>query len=778
MQLKSISHFFQAFLLFTAVSSCVLFAQETPPVTVEQEANGIVVHNGTETLHLTACGGSVIHVVAGPGDPQSASPDQPWIVNPCKPDHLDIQRSTSAVTVSTPQLKVIIALDNATLVFKDANGKTLLEEDKRQPRRYVPDEINGEKVYHVSDRFLPDAAEGLYGLGQHQNGVFNYRGTVVELAQANTDVAVPLLVSTNGYGIFWNTASRAWFDNRFARELKLSSEAANAIDYYFFYGPEIDEIVHHYRHLTGHAPLFGEWAYGFVQSKDRYTSAQQLLNIAGEYRSHHVPLDLIVQDWFWWKHQGDPEFSSAYLAPYPDVPKALRELHDEHIHAMISAWAVLDPKSNTYQQMKQRNLLIPGTTDYDATNPAARDLYWNLLIGKLFAQGWDGFWLDSSEPEGINGVSDAVLDDKHLFIGNGARYTNIFPLLHTGNVYDHWRKTTDQKRVFLLTRSAFAGQQRNAAVTWSGDIFSTFLSFQRQIPAGLNFAVSGIPYWTTDIAGYAPARDTHDPSYQELYTRWYQFGAFCPIFRTHGHRANNENEVFSYGPMTPILIDYDKLRYRLMPYIYSLAWRVTNSDYTIQRPLIMDWRTDEKVRNIGDQFMFGPSILVNPVTIEGAKSRWLYLPPSPAWYDFWTGEKLQGDQRIEAQAPIERIPLYVRAGAIIPMGPEIEYATQKPDTPVELRIYRGADGSFDLYEDAGDTYAYEKGAHAVIPIRWNDANHMLTLEPRQGQYDGMEKEMTFRIVLVDAHHGTGEQISPTAAREVKYAGNSVSLTLP
>jgi alpha-D-xyloside xylohydrolase len=305
------------------------------------------------------------------------------------------------------------------------------------------------------------------------------------------------------------------------------------------------------------------------------------------------------------------------------------------------------------------------------------------------------------------------------------------------------------------------------------------MTFARQIPAGLNFAVSGIPYWTTDIAGYGwpLERDTRDPSYQELYTRWYEFGAFCPIFRTHGHRSNDTNEVFSYGPQTRTLISYDKLRYRLLPYIYALAWRVTSEDYTMQRPLVMDWRTEEAVRDIGDQFMFGPSILVNPVTTEGATSRFVYLPAAEAWYDFWTGEKLKGGQRILAPAPLDRIPLYVRAGSILPMGPEIEYAGEKPDAPLELRIYRGADGSFNLYEDEGDSYRYEKGAHAVTPMRWDDAKGMLTIGAREGSYPGMVAARSFRVVLVDASHGIGGNVAAVAGNEIRYEGKEVRLVV-
>jgi alpha-D-xyloside xylohydrolase len=749
-------------------------------VTVERQPSGVIVHNGAETMHIVVCGPDLIHVVVGPGNPAGASPATPWIANPCAPQAFAFQSDDKAATVSTAKLHVHIDLKNAALRFEDTAGSELLQEfGNRQPRNYVAAEVNGEKLYHVSDRFLADPLEGIYGLGQHQSGVFDYRGAVIELAQANTNVAVPFLVSTKGYGLLWNTASRSLFDNRFFLEMKLTANAADAIDYYFVYGPEMDQIIHRYRDLTGHAPLYGRWAYGFVQSKDRYKSAKELLDVAQEYREQHVPLDFIVQDWFWWKLQGDPEYNDDYLKPWPDVPDALRRLHAEHMHAMISVWAKMDPRSENWREMKQRGLVVPDTDIYDATNPAARDFYWDHLMGRKFAEGWDGFWLDSSEPEIWDGFSDGSLDEKQLHIGNGARYTNVFPLLHSGGVYDHWRKATDEKRVFILTRSAFLGQQRNATTVWSGDVIGTWMSFRRQIPAGLNFEVSGLPYWTTDIAGYGwpYERDTRDPSYQELYTRWFEFGVFCPIFRTHGHRSNETNEIFSYGPQTPTLIAYDKLRSRMLPYIYSLAWRVTIEDYTMMRPLVMDWREDREVRDIGDEYLFGPAILVSPVTQQGATSRQVYLPPAPAWYDFWTGAQLRGGQHFEAQAPLDRIPLFVKAGSILPLGPEEEYAGQSPDAPIELRIYRGADGTFNLYNDEGDTYRYEKGAHSIIPVRWDDASATITLGARTGSYAGMPQQRTFRVLLVGPDHGTGAQVAATADREIQYDGQSVSVVL-
>ncbi len=750
--------------------------EPSAPMKAEAIAGGARFQNDRETVEVIFCGAGVVHVMARPLTSNVVPGPEPWIVTPCTPTKSGLDQSPGQTQIRNGQLTVSMNLVSGALHMQDASGKVLLQESDNNPRRYQPVSISGLPLYRVTDRFSPELLEGLYGLGQHQSGVFNYRGSVVELAQANSDIAVPLLLSTNGYGILWNSASRSVFDDRFARELKLSADAAARVDYYFFYGPEMDTVIHHYRDLTGHAPMFGEWAYGFIQSKDRYTSAQQLLDIAGEYRSQHVPLDIIVQDWFWWKRQGDPEYTDAYLKPHLDVHGALDELHHEHVHAIISAWAVLDPGSETYRAMNAQHLLIPGTPDYDSTNPKARDFYWDHLVGKLFAQGWDGFWLDSSEPETWKGESDAVLEDKQLAIGPGAVYLNIFPLMHTGNIYDHWRGATDQKRAFILTRSAFAGQQRNATVEWSGDIFGTFPTLRRQIAAGLNFALSGMPYWTTDVAGYtSPFPDEpNNPEYQELYTRWFEFGTFCPILRTHGHRT--ANELFSYGPQTSTLIEYDKLRSRLLPYTYSLAWKITHEDYTMQRPLVMDWRTDERVRDIGDQFMFGPSILVNPVTLSGAVTRSLYLPPAAAWYDFWTGQKLDGGQRILANALLARIPLYVRAGSILPLGPASEYAGQDASAPIELRIYPGANGSFDLYNDQGDTYSYEKGEYAITPIHWNDADRSLHFDARRGAFPGMKSDKTFHVTIVGLGKGSGSEPSGDF-KQVHYAGKAISIRM-
>ena len=746
------------------------------PVAVEETASGILVRKGKETVRISVHAADVIHVVAGPGEPKGASPQTPWLIAAGSPQRPELLRTADKATVRTAKLSVEIDLKEGLLRFLGPDGKTLLQESPRVPRRYVPVQVNGENLYRVDQRFFPDALEGIYGLGQHQGGTFDQRGNVIELAQANTNVSIPLFVSTLGYGLLWNTAAKSWFDNRFPTELKLTTEAADAIDYYVFYGPSIDRIIQIYRGMTGEAPLFGRWAYGFVQSKDRYRSAKQLLDIAAEYREQHVPLDVMVQDWFWWKHQGDPEYTADYLKPWPDVPAALRKLHGENVHAMISVWAKFDTSSRNYKEMKLRGFIVPGADIYDATNPAARNYYWEHLVGVKFAEGWDAFWLDSSEPEIWNGQSDAVLDHLQLSIGNGARYTNVFPLMHTCGVHDHWRQTTDRKRVFILTRSGFLGQQRNATTVWSGDVIGSWMTFRRQIVAGLNFQMSGLPYWTTDIAGYGwpYERDTRDPAYEELYVRWFQYGVFCPILRTHGHRSNDTNELFSYGAQTPVLIAYDKLRYRLLPYIYSLAWRVTSGAYTMQRGLPMDWPDDRRVRDIGDQFMFGPAFLVAPVTEPGAVQRAVYLPQAAAWYDFWSGKRLDANQTIEASAPLDRIPLFVRAGSIVPLGPVVDNADAQVEA-LEVRVYPGADGDFEWYSDSHDTYDYEKGLHRTVVMHWDDAARTLTLGKAQGRYPGMPQHARIRLVVVGEGRGVGAESATASDGEGVYSGETLRI---
>ncbi|MGH9600366.1 MAG: TIM-barrel domain-containing protein, partial [Terracidiphilus sp.] len=511
------------------------------PMQAVQSAAGFTARNSYDVLEVTVCGDSAIHVVARPAGVPATSSPRPWMLpaaQACPGARFQFGQSDDRTTIATSRLIVSLSDRTGALTFKTADGETLIRERPNLPRTYLPS--NTRNLYRIEDRFSLDATEALYGLGQHQSGMFNYRGSVVELGQNNTDVAIPLLVSSKGYAILWNTASFSYVDNRFPLDLNIESMLSDKIDYYVLYGPQMDGIMHGYRSLTGHVPLFPEWAYGFFQSKDRYKSQAEILSVAAGYRQRHIPLDAIVQDWFWWKDgsKGDPVFNSNYT----DVPAELKTLHDEHVHAMISVWAMMDPTAKNFEIMQKKGFEIAGTDVYDATNPAARDFFWNNLVGKLFAQGWDAFWLDSSEPEEDYPHSgDAILRYKQLHIGSGLEYTNIFPFEHTAGVEQHWERTSKQKRVFLLTRSGFLGQQRNGATVWSGDVYSTWWALRRQVAAGLNFALSGYPYWTTDIGGYHEPYPgaANQPAYQELYARWYEYGAFCPIFRTHGHRDHN-----------------------------------------------------------------------------------------------------------------------------------------------------------------------------------------------------------------------------------------------
>jgi len=763
--------------LCLASSSSAQWNPLNPVTSVKQQADGLVLGMKSGTLRLLVCSDSIVRVTYSPGagvpeTPQYTITKQSWPVS-----QWTMQSSDTDVKLATPLLKVTVTKKDGAILFADASGKKLFQD---YDRTLTPVEVNGEKTYHA-EMFsnLWDSTEAFYGLGQHQAGVWNYHGESVELSQANTNISVPMFLSSNGYGIFWNNSSRSRFNNRFPHELYLSSEVADTVDYYFLYGPDFDKIIGAYREMTGAAPMFGKWAYGFWQCKNKYESQAEVLGVAHKYRELHIPVDNIVQDWFWWNTMGEPIFNKNY----PDPKGMIEDLHENHFHIMFSFWPYFRPGSPVYDEMDKRGYFVDktkvsgfhpaGQALYDAFNPAARAYYWQLIDRGLFKIGADAWWLDTDEPE-TEGRETSILVNNKVEPGSGARYANLYPLMTTSAVYEGQRKTSDQKRVFILSRSAFAGAQRNSIAAWSGDVESNWLSFARQIPAGLNFELSGIPYWTTDIGGFIIG-NPDDPAYRELFVRWFEYGTFCPIFRVHGTRTPNQNELWSYGPEAQtILTAYDRLRYRLMPYIYSLAWKTTSEAYTPMRALAMDFRTDTRALNVGDQFMFGPALLVNPVTEPGAISRRIYLPKSK-WYDFWTGHEVDGGGAIEAAAPINHIPLYVRGGSIVPLGPDLEYATQKPADPIEVRVYPGADASFTLYEAENDNYNYEKGARATIRIDWDETAQKLTIRERQGQFPGMLNARTFRVVFVGDNHGTGIEMTTQPDKVVDYLGKPITV---
>jgi alpha-D-xyloside xylohydrolase len=762
---------------FAAAPAYAQWNAANPVTSVGLQPRGLLLHMQTGLMRLTVCTDSIIHVEYTPTASFPTRPDYVVVKTTWPPVEFKTESAPGVATLSTARLTLKITLEDGVIEYQDAQGRKLFNEG---PRSMTPQEMDGEHTFRAETvAKIYGSHEGLYGLGQHQAGVWNYRGETVDLSQENTNIAVPLLMSSNGYGIFWNNTSRTHFNNRFVHFLYLGSEVADTIDYYFFYGPDFDRIIGAYRELTGTAPLYGKWAYGFWQSKNKYQSQKEVLDVASKYRDLHIPADNIVQDWFWWTSTGEFKWNKNY----PDPREMVDELHAENFHLMVSIWPFFYPGTATYADMDQRGYLfektkVPsfhpqGMAAYDATNPEARKYYWDLVSKSLFKLGVDAWWMDTTEPE-TEGKEDNILLHHKLAIGSGTRYANIFPLLDTQGIYEGQRAESSQKRVFILSRSAFAGSQRYGVTAWSGDVLSDFETYKRQIPAGLNFALSGIPYWTTDIGGFILG-DNKSPEYRELFVRWFQYGTFCPIFRVHGTRTANENELWSYGEQAQaILTKFDTLRYRLLPYIYSLAWKVTSDHYTIMRPLIMDFPNDPRVLNIGDQFLFGPSILVNPVTEQGSSTRHLYLPPGQ-WFDFWTGESTSGAKSIDAPAPLERLPLYVRAGSILPLGPAVEYSTQRPTIPIELRVYRGADGNFVLYEDENDNYNYEKGAYSTIPIHWDNAAGALTIGDRQGSFPGLIASRAFRVVFVDANHGTGVESPVGAGQLVEYTGTRVSV---
>ena len=656
-------------LMFT-VAAEAQWAPMNPVKSVKQEIDGATFTMGIGTLKLQVCSDSVIRVQYSPTATFPKRTDFVVTKDSWPAAEFTMQSGDEAVTISTSLLKITVARKDGAINYAEANGSPLVQE---ATRKMTPVKVNGEDTYRAESFVsIYGSHEGLYGLGQHQAGVWNYRGESVDISQDNANISVPLMVSSKGYGIFWNSMARSRFNNRFPNYLYISSEVADVLDYYFIYGPDFDKIVASYRDLTGQAPLFGKWAYGFWQCKNRYKSQDEILGVAKKYRELHIPVDNIVQDWFWWNRKGEFVFNKNY----PDPKGMIDQLHSENFHLMISIWPFFEPGSTNYDYMQSKGWFVdkfkfakpPYHTDamavYDATSPEARKYYWDLVNKGLFSIGADAWWMDTTEPE-TEGQEENILLNHKLAAGSGNKYVNAFPLLDTGAVYQGQRATSDQKRVYILSRSAFAGSQRNSVTAWSGDITSDWLSYRRQIPAGLNFAVSGIPYWTTDVGGFvfgSPA----DPAFRELFVRWFQFATFNPVLRVHGTRNPDENELWSYGPDAQnILVNFDRLRYRMLPYIYSLAWRTTSEAYTPMRPLVMDFRTDERAQNVGDQFMYGPAFLVNPVTEPGASSRQVYLPEAK-WYDFWTGATSMGRRTISAITPLERLPLYVRAGSILP----------------------------------------------------------------------------------------------------------------
>jgi alpha-D-xyloside xylohydrolase len=585
--------------------------------------------------------------------------------------------------------------------------------------------------------------------------------------------------------------------------LTFTSESGRAVDYYFVAGGSQDEVIAGYRQLTGKAVLMPRWAYGFWQSRQRYTTQAELLGVVGEYRKRKIPLDNIVLDWFYWPENGwgSHEFDKSR---FPDPKGMVDKVHAQNAHLMISVWPKFYPGTANYQELDAAGFMYRKNVEdgfldwvgkgytssfYDPYSKPARDMYWRQMNDKLGVLGIDAWWMDATEPDLHSNLDIDSIKQRigPTAIGSSTDYFNSYALVHSGGVYEGSRAARPDKRVFILTRSGFAGIQRNAAAVWSGDIASRWDDLYNQISAGVSIGYAGLPNWTFDIGGFANESrySTQKPTaadldeWRELNLRWFQFGAFVPLFRSHGEfplreiynlappeESKNSREVYDS------LVWHDRLRYRLLPYIYTVAANTYHHDGTIMRGLSMDFLDDPAARDVRDEYLFGHALLVAPVYQYKARARPVYLPAGAAWYDFHSGKRIEGGQKVEAAAPLDRMPLYVREGSIVPVGPEIQYAAEKPGGDITLFVFTGANGSFELYEDDGVSYGYEQGQFARIPIRYDAGSASLVIGARTGSYPGMPEERTFKVRWIK--DGTNpSDLDAKADATVSYKGAEV-----
>lgn len=784
-----------------------------------------------------------------------------------------VNATASALELKMSKITVSVDKQSGALSFADAAGKILLNE-MAGSRKLVPGTIQGEPCFLAEQKFDAPADEAIFGLGQFQDGIYSLRGVTRRLTQVNTQIAIPFIYSSRGYGLLWHQygltdfnpadnyitlvkqeqaasanqvaevtttsgtqrvsqnqslyngqftvpqdgeyslfldlgdmgnrhfvavdgkpvidQSNMWLpptvgtlvqltagehqvqilcksDNKpqLSWSLKAStttfrSPVAKLIDYVVFAG-SADEVIASYRNLSGNAPMFPKWAYGFWQCRERYASGKQLVETVEEFRKRQLPVDVIVQDWQYWGNNGwgVPKFDEKN---YPNPKEFIGKLHDLNAHFNISIWSNPDRNSEVGKEFVAKNRFVADTKWLDYFNPETRKDYWAVLKTNMFDNGVDSWWMDAVEPE-----NDALKGEK-TFFGAGDFYRLTYPYFVSKSVYEGQRATSDQKRVCILTRSAYLGQQRYGVINWSGDIGGTWDTYKRQIVAGLNYSVTGFPYWTTDVGGFfRPGRSQYtDEKYQELMLRWFQWAVFNPVFRVHGYMS--ETEPWKYGQaVEDKMRETLNLRYALLPYIYSEAWQITSNGSTLMRPLVMDFRSDATALKYPYEYMFGKSLLVAPVTEAGAKEWTTYLPQAKAWYDFWTGEKLSAGKTITKAIDLNIIPVYVKAGSVLPVGPKMQYATEKKGDKLEIRVYEGADGEFVLYEDENDNYNYEKGLYSTITFRWDDKAQKLTISNRKGSFPGMLKNRSFTIVKISS--------SDKKEKLVNYTGKSVKINL-
>lgn len=736
------------------------------------------------------------------------------------------------IVMTSQTLTVTLNPQTGIITYAKPNGDTLLIEQENV-KAFTPINDAGRSTYSVYQGFTTSKEEGLYGLGQLQNGQMMQRDITKHLVQGNVEDVSPFFQSTKGYGVFWdNYSGTTYTDNE--QETSFRSEIGDCIDYYFMYGGSADGVIAEVRALTGDVPMMPLWSYGFMQSKERYKSQEETVGVVKKYRELGIPLDCIIQDWQYWGHNylwNAMDFQNPTFSRPKDM---IDEVHALNARMMISIWSSFGPATKPYRALDKEGLLFDietwpqsgvdgwppnmeypsGVRVYDAYSPKARDIYWEHLNKGIFQLGMDGWWMDSTEPDHFNHKESDF--DRQTSLGSYRSVRNAYPLVSVGGVYDHQRALTQDKRVIILTRSGFLGQQRYGSNVWSGDVQSSWDMFRKQITAGLNFSLTGMPHWNSDLGGFFAGSyntswgdnsATRNPMYQELYVRWLQFGVFCPMMRSHG--ADVPREFYWYGkkgePVYDALVDAVKLRYTLLPYIYSTSWDVTHNRSTFMRALFMDFLGDKQTWNINNAYMFGKAFLVAPVLHaqytpevhqkklkenEGwdrnnketakapvltdftqTKSMEVYLPADTRWYNYWTNEAIEGGQKLTVSTTLNRIPLFVRAGSIVPYGPEVQYTSEKKWDNLTLCIYPGNNGSFTLYEDEGDNYNYENGAYTEIPMNWDNASRILTIGARKGEYNGMLQKRQFIVKTID---GNSKTVTYTGKR-IKVNLNSATL---
>jgi len=771
---------------------------------------GISTTQNAVTTEIQFYSPEIVRVIKSPEGEKVSKQSLSVIKAPEKTD-LKITQNGNVVTLTSAALAVDINLEIGKITYHDLKGSLLFTEKDYGVQFTAIRDVDTD-TYIVRQAFMLDKEEAIYGLGQHQNGTMNQRMQKLFLRQENMQICIPFFQSVKGYGLFWDNYSPTTFvDN--LQETSFESQVGDCADYYFMYGTNADGVIACMRNLTGQAPMFPYWTFGYWQSKERYKSQDEIVGVVKKYREIGVPLDGIIQDWQYW---GDNYHWNAmeFLNPaFPEPQKMINDIHNMNAHIIISCWESFGPKTKQFEIMDKKGMLLnfktwppssedkwppdpakpSGAKPYDVYNPEARNIYWDFMNRGIFSLGMDGWWLDSTEPDHLD-IKEEDFDNK-TYLGSFRKVRNAYPLIAVGGVSDHQRQTSTDKRVFILTRSAFAGQQRYGANSWSGDVVSDWNVLRNQISGGLNFSLCAIPYWNGDIGGFFPSRfsgGVQNVAYRELYVRWLQFATFTPMMRSHG--TDTPREIWNFGEKGSweynTIEKYINLRYRLLPYIYSTSWQVTANGSSMMCALMMDFASDKKVLDINNEYMFGKSILVNPVTEplytvnkrEGStgdfsvvKNSKTYLPEGAEWYDFWSGKKFTGGQEVERPTPMDIMPLYIKAGSIIPMGPMVQYASEKQD-PTEIRIYPGANGTFVLYDDEKDNYNYEKGMYATIELNWDDASKTLTIGNREGSFNGMLNSRTFNIIVVSDQNG-GASAAVKFTKTIKYNGKAKSIKL-